>query len=161
MIDELLARQEIADVLAQFCERVDEYDIDGMAELFTVDCLTDYGPGSGGRLKGRRAFRDLVLASQARFKRTHHQLGQIRAQVLGDRADVLSYVTASHELRNGRIEMAGFQYRDKFIRLGEGRWAIADRVALATIVDGFLGAEWAWLPRRRPAEPLLTDGRQV
>ena len=38
-------RATIADLMALYCERVDEYDIDAVAELFTPDCVTDYGPG--------------------------------------------------------------------------------------------------------------------
>jgi ketosteroid isomerase-like protein len=148
-LNDLIARQEIADVLARFCERVDEYDIDGMAELFTVDCVTDYGPGSGGPVTGRAAFRDLVRAGQARFKHTHHQLGQIRVQITGDGAEALSYVTASHELGDGSIETTCFQYRDKF-RREAGRWQIVERVALATVFDGFKGAGWQRLPRLGP-----------
>ena len=38
-------RAAIAEVMALYCERVDEYDIDAVAALFTPDCVTDYGPG--------------------------------------------------------------------------------------------------------------------
>ena len=39
-------RATIADLMALYCERVDEYDIDAVAELFTPDCVTDYGPAA-------------------------------------------------------------------------------------------------------------------
>ena len=98
-------RAAIADLMALYCERVDEYDIDAVAELFTPDCVTDYGPGRGGRVTGRAAVRDRIAAGQAQFRRTHHQLGQSRVSfdpADPNRATAVTYVTASHEEWDGR-----------------------------------------------------------
>ena len=74
-------RLAIADVLAAFCERVDEYDIPGLAEVFTEDCFTDYGPGRGGPVSGLAEVQARIARGQAEFRRTHHQLGQSRVTV--------------------------------------------------------------------------------
>jgi hypothetical protein len=148
-LTEVVAKQSIADTLARFCERIDEYDIDGVVDLFTEDCATDYGPGRGGPLKGREPLRQRLRRSQAENKRTHHQLGQVRVVLEGKAvAHSIAYVTAWHELWNGEIRVARLQYRDRFVRETAG-WAIAERLAVVTGVDGFEPEQWNWLVRRR------------
>jgi len=127
-------RATIADLMALYCERVDEYDIDAVAELFTPDCVTDYGPGRGGRITGRAAVRERIAAGQAQFRRTHHQLGQSRVSFDPadlDRATAVTYVTASHEEWDGRQWRAHLRYLDVLAqtpaRLAAGRAAGARR----------------------------------
>ena len=50
---ELMDRQRIAEVIARYCERLDEYDIDGVVTTFTEDVVTDYGAGRGGEVSTR------------------------------------------------------------------------------------------------------------
>lgn len=149
LVERLVERQEIADLLARFCERIDEYDIDGVVELFTDDCTTDYGPGRGGAVLGREAFRARLLSSQGAFRRTHHQLGQVRVELDGDSARSVAYVTADHELSDGQRETVRFQYRDRFTRQSAS-WRIVERQALATVVDSDIPRERNWVPRRKP-----------
>lgn len=143
-------RHQIADTLARFCERIDEYDIDGAVEVFTEDCVTDYGPGRGGPIAGREQLRRRLLRSQRENKRTHHQLGQVTVRLDGDEARSIAYVTAWHELRDGRSQVARLQYRDRLVRRA-GSWLIAERVALATGLDGFDPGDWNFLARRTPS----------
>ena len=149
MLEQLADRQAIADVLARFCERIDEYDIDAVAELFAEDCTVDYGPGRGGEQHGREALRVRLRGGQGQFRRTHHQLGQCRIELAGDEAAAVTYVTAWHELWDGRREVARLQYRDRLRRTARG-WEITERRALAAGIDGFDGVEWKWLPRAEP-----------
>jgi hypothetical protein len=146
------ARLAIADLLATFCERVDAYDIEGVAELFSEDCLTDYGPALGGPIRGRAALQARLLRSQARFRRTHHQLGSTRAEVDGEEARAVTYVTAWHERWNGAEVVLRLQYRD-LLRLEEGRWRIAERRALVAGVSG-LDGEFNWVERAQPPAEL-------
>jgi ketosteroid isomerase-like protein len=145
----LADRQAIADVLARFCERVDEYQIDAAAELFTPDCLVDYGPGRGGEQKGREALRNRLAQGQGQFRRTHHQIGQVRVELDGDEAAAVTYVTAWDELWDGRRETARLQYRDRLRRSPNG-WLISERRTLATGIEGFEGVPWNWVPRAEP-----------
>ena len=150
VLERLSDRQEIADLLARFCERVDEYDIDAVVELFTDDCTVDYGPGRGGEQHGREALRDRLRRGQGQFRRTHHHLGQVRVELAGDEASAVTYVTAWHELWEGGRETARLQYRDRFRRVAGG-WLISERRTLALGIEGFEGVPWNWLPRATPA----------
>jgi ketosteroid isomerase-like protein len=120
----LLDRAAIADVLALYCKRIDEYDIDGLAELFTEDVTTDYGPGRGGPVAGRQQVRDLISRGQAEVRRTHHQLGQSRLEIDGDTASALTYVTAWH--RDGTRSCARLRYIDQ-LQQTPPAWLITSR----------------------------------
>lgn len=146
----LVSRFEIADVIARFSERIDEYDIDGVVQLFTHDCVTDYGPGRGGEIRGRDGLRQRMLQSQAGFRRTHHQLGQVRVEFDGNQAFAFSYVTAYHETFDGRFQTARLQYRDCLTN-GERGWEIARRTVVAYAVTGFAESEWNWVIRQPPS----------
>jgi ketosteroid isomerase-like protein len=146
----LVTRQEIVDVLGAYCERLDEYDIDGVAELFIEDCVTDYGPGRGGPVRGRQHVRDRIATGQAEFRRTHHQLGQIRVDLHDDAdAGALSYLTAFHERWDGSTARVHLRYVDRLHKSG-GRWRIAARTVQVTAVEGFDGVPWHWVERATP-----------
>ena len=142
-------RQAIADLLARFCERIDEYDIDAVVELFAPDCVVDYGPGRGGEQTGRQALHARLSKGQGQFRRTHHQLGQARIEAAGNAATAITYVTAWHERWDGVRETAHLQYRDRFLRSPAG-WLISERRVLATLIEGFDGVPWNWVPRAEP-----------
>ncbi|MBW0088354.1 nuclear transport factor 2 family protein [Pseudonocardia sp. KRD-184] len=150
-------RLAVADLLADYCELVDAYDIDAVALLFTADCVTDYGPGRGGRVAGRDAVRDRIAAGQAQFRRTHHQLGQSRLRPRDAGADAgpigavdaLTYVTAMHEEWDGRQWRAHLRYVDVVVRT-RGGWLLAERRVHAAVIDGRPEIEWVWVERRTP-----------
>src|SRR5690348_2127674 len=138
LIAELRDRAAIADVLTAFCERVDEYDIPGLAEVFAEDCFTDYGPGRGGPVRGLAAVLDRIGRGQAEFSRTHHQLGQSRVALHGNDAEAVTYVTATHEHRDGARSRVHLRYLDRLRRTGSG-WRIAERRVQAAVVEGMAG----------------------
>lgn len=149
---QLADRAEIADLQARYCERIDEYDIDAVAELFTEDCVTDYGPGRGGEVVGRAAVRARIAAGQAQFRRTHHQLGQslVRFDPSDpDRASAVTYVTATHEEWDGTLWRAHLRYLDELVRRG-GRWLLAVRRVHAAVIENKPSIPWNWVPRRPP-----------
>lgn len=145
-------RQRIVEVLARFCERVDAYDIDRMAELFAPEATADYGPGRGGPVHGRDAIRRRIAAGQAEFRRTHHQLGQSIVDIDGSEAQALTYVTAWHERWDGDRAIACLRYRDRLGRDADGTWSITARQVEAAVVWGFPDVAWTWVPRALPAE---------
>jgi hypothetical protein len=146
---ELLDRQQIGDLLARYCERLDEYDIEGVAATFTGDAITDYGPGRGGEVVGRPQIATRIADGQASFRRTAHQLGQSLVTIDGDRADATTYVTAWHEWRDDRQEALRLRYIDRLVRTDEG-WLIAHRRLEAMGVEGFAGTAWTWVQRAEP-----------
>ena len=149
-LDELRARAEIDDVLARFCFCLDEYRIAEAVAVFAEDCVTDYGPGAGGPIRGRAALQARVEASQARFVRTHHQLGQTVYRVEGARANAVTYAYAWHEYPDGRQDTLWLRYDDELVRTGDG-WRIAVRRAHISGVDGFPGIAWRFVERLAPS----------
>ncbi len=146
----LVARIEVSEVIARFCERVDEYDIDAVAELFTEQCVVDYGPGRGGRVVGREAVRARIARGQSEFRRTHHQLGEQTMEFVSDSdCRVSTYVTAWHETWDGDHPVVRLRYLDQLVRTVEG-WQISERRAVAQGIEGFEGLEWVWVERRIP-----------
>ena len=149
-LDELLDRQAIADLLATYCQTLDEYDLDGMAGTFAEDAVTDYGAGRGGRVEGRDAIRARIAAGQAEFRRTAHVLGQSLVEIEGHRAEGVTYVTAWHEWPDGRQDALRLRYVDVFRRDEGRRWLITERRVEAMGVEGFEGTEWNWVTRSAP-----------
>lgn len=147
LLQELHDKQAIRDHLARYCEMVDEYKLDKLTDLFTADCLCDYGPGKGGPMTGAEAQRDRIQRSLKRYRRTHHQLGQIRIELDGDRASSIAYTIADHEDHEGRLLSVRLQYRDRWVRTPTG-WRISHRQMLASLITGADGAEFARLPRK-------------
>ena len=149
--ESLAARAEIADALATFCERIDEYDWRGAAAVFAEDCLVDYGPGLGGPVNGRAACAERFRRGQGEFRLTHHQLGQSRIEVDPDgrHASAATYVTAWHEDWRGERSVVRLRYIDTFERLDD-RWLVATRHVHAAGIEGFDGVEWTWVTRDRP-----------
>jgi hypothetical protein len=138
------------DLLARYCECVDRYDLNGVADTFTSDALTDYGPGRGGEVIGRSAIRDRIERGQAEFRRTHHQLGQVIFEPTADGVKAITYVTASHERWTGERETACLRYLDLIVSDGPGEWRIASRRVQAAVIDGFAGVPWVWVERSQP-----------
>lgn len=145
----LWEHERIRDLLARYCERLDEYDIDGVARCFSEDAVADYGAGRGGEIRGREAIAERIRNGQASFRRTHHQLGQIRIQLDGDSARSTSYQMTWHELESGRKDLVCLRYIDRLAK-HDDEWLIAHRRVEASLVDGFEDVEWSWVPRRRP-----------
>lgn len=148
-IDELLDRQRINDLLAEYCQCLDEYDIEGVAACFSDDAVADYGAGRGGEIRGREAIAKRIAKGQAAFRRTHHQLGQVRIRLDGPNAKSTSYQMTWHELQSGKKDLVCLRYLDRLRRF-DGKWLITYRRVEVTLVDGFEGTEWSWVARRQP-----------
>ncbi len=143
----LLERERICEVLARYCIRLDEGDIDGVAQCFATDATADYGPGRGGPLTGRTAIAERIRRGQSVFRRTHHQLGQIRIDLDARGANALSYMTTWHERFTGEQEVVCLRYLDTLVQR-DAVWQITSRRVEVSLVDGFPGTEWRWV--RRP-----------
>lgn len=117
LLADMQDRQQIADALARFCSCVDDYDMAGLSDVFTQDCMTDYGPGRGGPVRGLSAVRARIARGQSEFVRTHHQLGQSTVTLRGDTASAVTYVTATHQHRIGsERSRAHLRYLDELVR---------------------------------------------
>jgi SnoaL-like domain len=142
----MMERLHIGDALARFCYLMDVADHAGAVELFTVDCVTDYGPASGGVIHGRDGFLKRIQASQARFKRTHHQLGQIQVELRGRDATSIAHLASIHITFDGRRVDGFLQYHDSWVKTSDG-WKISARRGVAAVVDGDPSEDRLWVHR--------------
>jgi ketosteroid isomerase-like protein len=126
---ELRDRQEITDLIYEYCRALDAMDLDALVALFTADCVVDYGPQI--RSEGATALRR-DLARMWRWARTSHHSGGVQIRFDdSDSASVCSYVLAWHEAPDGSTATMMGQYHDQ-VRRTAGGWRIATRRQLLT-----------------------------
>lgn len=148
-------RIAIGELLARYCDRLDAYDIDGVAACFTHGARADYGPGRGGEIASRQAIAERIRDGQAAFRRTHHQLGHGTVTFDSDdptRASALTAAITWHERWSGARELLALRYVDELRRI-DGTWLIDRRRVEISVVEGFEGTSWHWWPRQEPDVP--------
>lgn len=147
-------RAEIGQLLARYCRHLDDYDIDAVAQMFIEDYVFDSGPKNGGPRAGRASIVEGQKGRMARWRRTHHQLGQIEIEFHGpDSATGIAYVTAWHQSWNDEVKIALLRYHDTFVHT-DGQWLIAERRLVELGVEGFEEGTWNASPRQTPPEHL-------
>jgi ketosteroid isomerase-like protein len=114
----------ITNLLSEYCDRIDRYDVDGVVALFTADGTYDFGFGrlyTGPEQLGR-LFRRVAV-----YRATSHHISNVHLVVEGERATVRSALYAYH-LRaedNSEVHVWG-QYADVLQRV-DGDWLIRRR----------------------------------
>ena len=135
---ELVARAEIADVIARYCHVLDRQQWDGMAGCFHGDATYKFGSIDGDW----RHFVEAAKAVLGPLRISHHQIGNLLIRVDGDRADSETYFTAYHRVAADApadaplpgtgtdydVVIAG-RYIDRFERRG-GTWKIISRTGV-------------------------------
>jgi hypothetical protein len=152
LLSQLVDKDDIRSVLATYCMRLDECDIDSVVQLFTHECTTDYGKAKGGKIVGRAKLRERLLGSQKEYRRTQHILGQSLIEIDRDRraAHAVTYFIAWHETWAQKCSTIRARYVDRLVRTAAG-WQIDGREVIVLAADGPMAAEpWAWLDRARP-----------
>ncbi len=125
-LGELRARQEITDLIHEYCRTLDAMDLDALVALFTEDCVVDYGPGPGMRSDGRVALRR-DLERMWRWARTSHHSSNVQVSFASSVvASACSYVLAWHERPDGTSATMMGQYHDELVRRPDG-WRITRR----------------------------------
>ena len=130
-LDELLAKQEITEVIFKYCRCMDRCDAELGKEVFHPDARVDYGEqmyrGSG------YGFVDMALSGHALHLSHSHQLGSILIKVDGDRAYSECYgdVTLRRRDESGAlIDSRNLgRYLDIWEKREDGRWKIAERLS--------------------------------
>jgi len=127
-LEDLLAREEIGDVIKRLARGTDRLDEEWMASCYHPDGSDDHNVfrGSG------REFARWVVETLAYFESTMHFVGAPFVRREGDVAQVDTYCVAHHVSRPdeaGRQTdmILGLRYVDRFERR-DGRWRIARRV---------------------------------
>ena len=131
-------RQEIGELLAEYCYRCDLNDPYGLAECFTEDCVADYGPGVGPPSRGRDTRRREAERDLALFEATSHHLSNVIVEFDSrDRARARSAVHAWHRPKApGPDWNLRAQYHDELERTRDG-WKIAARRLVVIDAEGF------------------------
>jgi len=140
---QLVDKDSIVDVVHRYSYCVDHQLYDEIAELFTEDCVVDYGPGVGEPVRSRSAFRAMFGNPGGGFKRTsHHNANVLVSFETDDRAAVLTSVYAWHETAAGDHPRLWGYYHDSFVRTSEG-WRIGSRQLQVLGVENW-HTNWHW-----------------
>ena len=152
----IIDRQGIRDTLLRHSACSDAGDLRGVEQLWTEDCRSDFGPGSGGEVIGRGEVVGRIARAVPRFNWTYHQLGESLIEIHGDDATSMTPSICWQELTSGERCWVTFRYYDELHREGD-RWLLTYRRMIVTGADGSLGAgsmsEYSWprLERHVPA----------
>ena len=129
-IDELLAKQEITELLYRYCRGIDRLDWELVRSCYHDDAFDDHGIFRGSPDEFVAFFTEFLTPLTA----TTHTLGNILITVNGDVAGCESYILAWHRVpADGdappRDLTASGRYVDRLERRN-GQWKIAHRTVL-------------------------------
>lgn len=129
-LDQLLAREDIAALSHRYARAQDERDAAAQRAVFHDDAELDYPRFKGGP----DAFVAFAQDALRAMGKSHHLLGQIEIDIMGDRAGGIIYFIAWHRLTQAGEQkdlIVGGRYIDQYSRR-DGVWKIAFR---SEIVD--------------------------
>ena len=150
-------RRQIERILLDYCRAVDANEPDMVVDLFTEDCVTNYGPGDEriehptlgfqGEMHGRAEFR-AFLNGLSGLSGTSHHVSNIQITITGpDVADAFSYLMAWHQLPDGTEFTVYGRYVDALVRTDAG-WRFRSRRMLVAGTSGAAAGPWPMLDRR-------------
>jgi len=126
-LQRLVDKDEIADLVRTYSYCVDHRLYDDVVELFTEDCVVDYGPGIAPPVQSRSALRKMFGHPSGGYAATSHHNANVLVTFDGtDRASVRTSVYAWHQRSDGVTPQLWGYYHDTVVRLPEG-WRIAYR----------------------------------
>ena len=125
-IRQIIDKDQIIDLVHEYSYRVDHRLYDEVVELFTEDCVVDYGPGIEP-VRSRALLREMFSHSAGGFTATsHHNANVLVTFDDADRASVRTSVYAWHKRADGTTPQVWGYYRDTVVRVPDG-WRIAYR----------------------------------
>ena len=120
-IERLVDRQEIADLLTEYCRALALMDLAAIARVFTADCRVEYGPEARLQSQGAEGVAK-SLERMWRWARTSHHLSNIQVEFeSADVARAISYVIAWHERPDGSTATVLGRRTDTGWRIAERR----------------------------------------
>lgn len=126
-MEDLLAKQEIADVIHRYARGIDRIDMDLVRSCYHPDAYDDHGSMKGNVdefIAGAEQF-------LPKFVATMHFMGNMLIDLDGDVARAETYAVAYHREQladgSGRDDIWGIRYVDRFEKR-DGNWLIAYRV---------------------------------
>jgi 3-phenylpropionate/cinnamic acid dioxygenase small subunit len=125
-IGRLIAKDEIMDLVHRYSYCVDHRLYDEVVELFTDDCVVDYGP-EYRTARSAADLRRLLANPEGGFVATsHHNANVLVTFEDPDHASVHTSVYAWHQRSDGVTPRLWGYYHDSVVRLADG-WRIAER----------------------------------
>jgi hypothetical protein len=131
LLDELLAKQEIHDVMMRYCRGVNRLDPDLVRSCFHPDAYEDHGAFKGSAVDFSAAFTPERFTA---FKSMFHLVGNQLVELDGDRAAHEAYFVGSHRYDDDSGQemdvFFGGRYLSVFERRDRGPWLIARRMVV-------------------------------
>jgi uncharacterized protein (TIGR02246 family) len=125
LLQQLLDRQEIAAVMAEYARLADLNQPERQAATFAADGRVSYHPGEWSA--GRAALTDKLRTALAGYTRTSHHVSNIEIGFTGpDTATAQSAVIAWHRRHDGSEWTLYGRYVDRWTRTEAG-WRLAER----------------------------------
>jgi hypothetical protein len=125
-IARLIAKDEIVDLVHRYSYCVDHRIYDEAVDLFTEDCVVDYGPGIPP-VRSRAGLRRMFGHPDGVFAATSHHNANVLVTFEDlDHASARTSVYAWHQRADGSTPCLWGYYHDSMVRLPEG-WRIAER----------------------------------
>lgn len=121
-VDELIAREEIKDVIKRLARGTDRLDEELMASCYHPDGFDDHNSFRGDG----KAFAKWVCDVLPHFEATHHFIADPYIRLDGDVAQCDTYCIA-HHVRGDSDMVLALRYVDRFEKR-DGQWLIAKRV---------------------------------
>lgn len=126
---DLLARQEIADVIFRYARGIDRLDFKLVRSCYHPDAYDDHGAFKGNVDE----FLEAAAAFLPKWTATQHFMGNMLIEVDGDQAKAETYAVAYHRREDaegtGKDDIMGIRYVDRFEKRS-GEWKIAHRVVV-------------------------------
>jgi 3-phenylpropionate/cinnamic acid dioxygenase small subunit len=140
-IGRLIDKDQIVDLVHQYSYFVDHRLYDEVVELFTEDCVVDYGPAVAP-VQSRAGLRQMFGQPGSGFAATSHHNANVLVRFDDtDRASVRTSVYAWHTRTDGGTPQLWGYYHDTVVRDPEG-WRIANRQLRVLGVEGDWDMEW-------------------
>lgn len=126
-LEELLARAEIADVLARYAHAIDRGDRELARTCYHPDATDDHGRINGSVDQVFEFFEEYG----ASIRSTYHFLGLPLVVLDGERAEVETYCIYRRELvdRLAEVLLQGLRYYDVWVRR-DGQWRVLRRTVI-------------------------------
>ncbi len=134
-------KHEIEQVYILYCDLVDHKRFDGMVNVFTENAVGDYSAAYTIVVEGVApliASMHRNLGAGSNCGPTHHNVGNFRVSVDGDRAESRAHYYAVHQGRgayDGQIYSMWGEYHDFWLRTQSG-WRIDKRFYAIFLTDG-------------------------
>jgi hypothetical protein len=130
-MEELLAKQAIAELVLTYCRAIDRRDFELLGSLYAADSTDDHGALFSGSGAGYVAWVPSILEHMLV---TSHQVGNHLIAVDGDYAEGEVYIQAYHLTRDSGGQLVkiigGGRYLDRYV-CEQGRWLFAHRKIVA------------------------------